>query len=171
MAVVNTKATAITNADALPVDKTSPHLTHGRLREAVGTVEAAAGDSIGSTLRMARVPSWARISDIGLLNDALGLNVTGDIGLYRTAADGGAVVDADLFASLVDLNTARQGAPADVTTEATATNIDKIEKRLWELLGLTEDPKIMYDVVVTIAGAAVVSAGTVSLKVRYVDGT
>jgi len=171
MAVVNTKATVISNADNAPVKMSAPYLAHGRLREAVGTVEAAAGDSIGSTFRFARVSSSWRVSDIGLLNDALGAAVTGDIGLYKTAADGGAVVDADLFASLVDLNTARQGAPLDVTTEATATNIDKIEKRLWELLGLTSDPKIMYDVVLTVAGAAVVSAGTISLKVRYTDGT
>lgn len=167
MAVVNTKATVVTNGDASPVDLSAPYLIHGRVREVVGTAEAANGDSIGSTYRLGRVWSGSRISQILLMCDAI-TTCAGDIGLYKTAADGGAVVDADFFASAQSLATALTGT--DVTHESGVFDIANVEKRLWEALGLSSDPKIWYDIVVTLTAAAG-SAGTISLKTRYTDGT
>jgi len=57
-----------------------------------------------------------------------------------------------------------------VTHESGVFDVANIEKRLWEALGLSADPKIWYDIVVTLTAAAG-SAGTISLKTRYVDGT
>lgn len=166
-AVVNTKSTVVTNADATPVDLSGAYLIHGRLREVVGTVEAANGDSIGSTYRLGRVWSGSRVAEVLLSCDAI-TTCAGDVGLYDTAANGGAVVDADLFASAQSLAAALNDS--NVTHESGVFNIDDVEKRLWEALGLTEDPKKWYDVVVTLTAAAG-SAGTISLKTRYVDGT
>ena len=167
MAVVNTKANVVTNGDATPVDLSSGFLSNGRLREVIGTLEAVSGDSIGSTYRLGRVFSSVRVSQVLLKCDAI-TTCAGDVGIYKTAADGGAVVSAALFASAQSLASALTGT--DVTHESGTFGVDAVEKQLWQALGLTADPKIWYDVVVTLTAAAA-SAGTVSLAVRYVDGT
>lgn len=167
MATENLKSTAVTNGDATPTDQTGAYLARGRLREDVGIVEGAGGDA-ASTYRFVRLPSSARVSEVWFACDDLGVGVTLDIGLYRTAADGGAVVDADLFASAIDVATAAV-AWTQIINESGVVNIDDSEKRLWEMLGLTADPQIMYDVVGTSGVAA--ATGTMALRVRYVDGT
>lgn len=167
MAAENLKSTAVTNADATPVDMTGAYLQHGRLRESVAIVEAAGGDA-GSTYRFCRIPSSARVSALFFACDDLGTGLTLDIGLYKTAADGGAVVDADFFASALDVATAAL-AEANLLHESGVVNIDDSEKRIWEALGLTEDPKISYDITAVSASAA--ATGTMKVRVQYVDGT
>jgi hypothetical protein len=163
----NIKSTVITNADATPVDMSAAYLSHGRLREAVGVVEAAGGDA-GSTYRFVRVWSGWRISELIFASDDLTGTGVMDVGVYQTAENGGAVVDIDLFASDIDVSGAAV-AETSILRESTEINIDESEKRLWELLGLTEDPKRWYDIVGTSGTAAV--TGTMMLKCRYVDGT
>ncbi len=165
MAVANTKSTYITNADATPPTLTNSHIANGLLHEVVGTVETLAADDAGSVYRLCRVPSNARISSILLGTDAITGATASDVGVYRTAADGGAVVDADLFATDVDIST---GAIAftEVILEATATDIVKVEKQLWDLAGMTSDPSGFLDIAVTVND--VTAAGTISMKVKYV---
>lgn len=163
MAEANTKSTAVTNADATPAELTGPHIAEGRLRESVGTVEVAAADDNNSVYRFFRVHSSWRISSLELLNDAIQSGTTYDIGLHEIAAAGGAAKDADLFGTDVDMTSARV-APTDVLFEA--LNIDKIEKRIWEMLGETEDPDRWYDLTMTgqVAGSG---AGTISMRGRF----
>lgn len=163
MAVANTKSTAVSNRDNRIL--ADGHLTKGMVLEAVGTVEVAAADDDTSVYRLGRFRSSDRISQLLIANDAITGGTVYDFGLYRTASDGGAVVSVELFASNVDLSSA--AALRDLLYEATPTNIDKIEKRLWELLGLSADPQVDYDLCAT--GATVGSgAGTISAIVRYV---
>lgn len=164
MAVVVTKTTAITNRDAQPKVKTIGHLTKGELFEACGTVELTNGDSIGSTLIFASIPSNARVSQILLSCDGGNTTGTANIGIYQTTENGSAVVDADLFASAQALTSALINS--DVTHESGVYGIDDVEKELWEALGLSEDPKRFYDVVATLTAASD-AADTVSMKVRY----
>lgn len=169
MAVVTTKSGPITNRDATPQVKNSSQVEGGLLRESVGTAEAANGDSIASKYIMASVPSNARISQVLLSCDAI-TTCAGDVGVYRSTADGGAVVDADFFASAQSLAVALVNS--DVTHEADAADagsgfgLADTEKPLWQALGLTSDPGVMYDIAVTLTAAAG-SAGTISAKVRY----
>jgi hypothetical protein len=167
MATEALKSGAITNRDATPQVKNSSFLEGGLLRESVGTVEMTTAD-LGSTYRMLQVPSNCRISQLLLFSDDVGTTGLIDIGVYRTTADGGAVVDQDFFASAVDIKTAALNS-SDVTYEAAtaAGQIDDIEKPLWQQLGLTADPSLMYDVVITSTEAAS-AGGTLSLRVRYV---
>ena len=165
MAVVNTKSALITNADATPVDLNPYYQSRGVLREAVSTLEAVSGDSIGSTYRMVRLWSGWRLSSLLLDCDAI-TTCAADIGLYRTAADGGAVVDADFFASAQSLATALNNS--DVTNESGIVDIANKGKRLWEQLGLTSDPGLWYDVVLTLTAAAG-SAGTVTARARFAE--
>ena len=107
MAVVNTTTTAIASADA-----TGTKFARAGEPEVVkvGTVEVASGDSIGSTLRLIRVPSNMRITSLELSSDAI-TSAAADIGVYDISANGSAVVDADQFGSAVSLP-----PPQDQTT-------------------------------------------------------
>lgn len=162
MAVVNTKATAISNADATPLVITNRIITRGPVFAACGTVEVAAADDDTSVFRFVRVPSNARVISILRSNDAITAGTSYDIGLYQTAQNGGAVASATVFANVVDLSS----AGAQVESRFENSNIDTIEKRLWELLGLTADPRVDYDIAMT-ANTVGTAAGTISLEVRY----
>lgn len=166
MAVANTKSTHITNADATPPVLTNGFIANGILHEAVGTVETLAADDAASVYRLVRVPSNARITRVLLASDAITGASASDVGVYRTAVDGGAVVDADWFATDVDISSAT--AFTDVVLEATATDIAKVEYRLWEMFPATfsTDPMCFFDIAVTVND--VTAAGTISMKVSYV---
>jgi len=166
MGVVNTKSNIVTNADATPPTRTSVNLRHGRLREQVATVEVAAADDDTSVFRLFRAHTSWRISEILLYNDALTGGTSFDLGAHKTAKDGGAVIDVDAFGAAIDLSSARTTAgPLNALTEA--MNIDKIEKMLWEVLGLTSDPDIEVDITLT-ANTIGSGAGTISAVMRYV---
>lgn len=173
MAVVTTKSTAVTAGDTLPQTNTAQKIHGGRLRESLGVLEAVSGDSIASVYRLVRINSGDRISQVLLSCDAI-TTCAGDVGIYDVAAvNAGAVVDADFFASAQSLATALVNT--DVTHEADAADagagfgLADVEKPLWQALGLAADPGKQYDIAVTLTAAAG-SAGTVALKVQYVDG-
>ena len=167
MAIANTNSLAIANRDGAPRIASPAHLVRGPLFEAVGAVEVAAGDDNGSVYRFARLRSSDRVSEIRLWADAITGGTAFDVGLYRTAAEGGAAVDDDLFGSAIDLSGGVAGV--DVTFESASTDIAKVEKRIWELLGLSADPQLDYDLALT--GDTVGSAaGSVSLRVRFTGG-
>jgi hypothetical protein len=165
MAVVAVKSTLVTNADALPAVLNSPRVDGGFERIEVATAAITSGDSIASTYRMFRVPSNAVMTDLRIYSPDIGTTTISDIGLYRTAKDGGAVQDADFFASAVSL---KDGAlnGTDVLHEAAVFTIDNSGKELWEALGLTSDPSVFYDVALTLTAAAD-ATGTVKLIGRY----
>lgn len=167
MAVELISATPISNADAGIF--TNANVIRGILKEAVGKCEVDSAASIDSIYRLNRVPSNARISQVLLSCDAI-TSGAGDIGVYKTAHDGGAVVDVDHFASAQSIATAL--VHSDITHEADpadgAAGFGKAdtEKMLWESLGLTTDPKIEYDIAITLTAAAT-AAGTLGLKTRF----
>jgi len=163
MAVVAVKSTLITNADATPVVFNSPRVDGGPERVAVATAAITSGDDIASTYRMFRVPSNAVMTDLKIYSPDIGTTTIADIGLY--AADGGAVVDADFFASAVSL---KDGAlnGTDVLHEAAVFTIANSGKELWSALALSSDPGVFYDVTLTLTAAAD-ATGTVKLLGRY----
>jgi hypothetical protein len=126
------------------------------------TLEMTSGEEANSVYRFVSIKSGSRLDKLEIACDAMS-GLTGvDIGLYRTAADGGAVVDQDLIATAVDLSSALPFT--EKTFEATATNISKCEKRIWELVsGLTADPIVEYDICLTALQAP--PSGTVSMRV------
>jgi hypothetical protein len=168
MAVVNVKSTVITNADSTTYTLNRKGLEAGIVKVARGTVETTNGDDIASVYRFCRLPSRARIVGIQLWSDDIGTTTIADFGLYRTAADGGAVVDADAFASAVSL---KDGAVAGtwIHHESAVYGVEDVEQQLWQIAGLSTDPNVMYDVCATLTAAAD-AAGTISLIVLYTDG-
>ena len=168
MAVVNTKSTLVTNADASQQSLASQLVDGGRLREKIATLETVSGNSSTSTYRFFRVHSSHRVSKLILDSDDIGTTTIADFGLYDIAANGGAVVDADFFASAVSL---KDGALAntDITHESGVVDLPNYGKALWEQLGLSADPKKFYDVAATLTADAD-AAGTITLRLFYVDG-
>lgn len=166
MAVVTVKSGVLTNRDASPQVFSNPALQASFLREQVGVLELASGDSIASLLKFFSIPSNARLSQLLLFCDDVGTTGAMDLGLYRTTKDGGAVVDADFFGSAIVLSGGALNG-VDITHESTVYDIDDLEKMIWQALGLTEDPQTFYDVVGTLTTASD-AAATVGLKGRWV---
>jgi hypothetical protein len=158
MAVNAYKTNAITNLDAQPIVRANPWVHGGNAKQFAGTVEAVTGDSIGSTYRFFRIGSWVRPISFVLFCDAI-TSAAADLGLYRTASDGGAVVSQALFGSAVSIASA---ITTGTNIRFEQDDIANVEKRVWELLGLSADPNLEYDVALTLTAAATAS-GTISL--------
>lgn len=169
MATVSLSSTQITNRDASPRVRSASRIVKAQLYSSIGTLETSAADDIGSKYNLCSVPSNARMSRLLLSCDSLGTAGAADIGLYQTTENGGAVVDADFFASAQSLTSAL--AQSDVMLEANGANAsigkDDLEKPLWEIIGLSEDPKRDYDIVMTLT-TATIDAGTVTMEALYV---
>ncbi len=161
MAIVNAKTASINTEDLAGETVASA----GRpMFTKVATIEVAASDDNGSTFRLMRLPGAAILTSLELASDALGTSASYDLGVYDLAANGGAVVDADEFASA--LNLASAVAWTNVLEEAVATDISKIGQPLWQRLGFAADPGKSFDIVAT-ANTAGDAAGTLSLRARY----
>ena len=154
------KTLSITNLDATPILRANPWVHGGNSKQFIGTVEAVTADDTASTYRFFRIGSWMRPVSLTLFNDALGAGSAIDLGLYRTAADGGAFVSQALFASAVSLVTANT-VGQELRFEA--DDLANAEKRIWELLGLSNDPNLEYDVTAKVQ-TAITAGGTISLR-------
>lgn len=169
MGVVANKSTNITNMDKSLVVQAPAYQNHGRLRESIDVASIASGDSANSTYRVLRVFSSYRISDLLVDAPDIGTTTTADIGLYDIEANGGAVIDANFFATALDLKAAAI-ANTNAVHQSGVVAVADYAKPLWQQLGLTVDPKKFYDIALTLVGAAD-AAGAVALRVRYVDGS
>lgn len=158
MAVVNTNSANVAAALAAGAERVFPG---HKLHHFNGQVEAANGDSIGSTYRLATIPSNFVPIKLELAWDALGGTCAADVGIYEMGASG-AVVDADEFASGVSLVNA--GAWTSELEESGAADIAKMGQPLWQRLGLTAQPVPgkSYDIVATLTAASA-AAGTVAM--------
>jgi hypothetical protein len=167
MAVVNTKATIVSNSDATPKVMNPQILQNAPVREQVATVEVMAADDNNSTYRLARVHTSWRISELTLFNDAIASGTDFDLGLFRTAEDGGAAVDDNAYADQISLASASLTGTQLLFEAGSAKGVEKIEEPIWKDAGYTSDPGYWLDVVLTgfVVGTA---TGTVSLRTRYV---
>lgn len=169
MAVVDRNSNVIANAVATPKVINQPAIGgEAILRERAGLITCAADDTQASVHRFVRVPSNARISQ--LLFSTADASSAGavDIGVYQTAENGGAVVDADLFASALDLS----GGPMqnlDVTYESGQYSFAESVQPLWQVLGLSADSQRDYDIAATITTTYNGAGTTQVLKARYVQ--
>lgn len=127
---------------------------HGRVRSLHDTVEITAGDSIGSTYYLAKLPSNCRIEPGSKIYfDAIGTGATLDIG------DANSV---DALATDIDI------AAAGSANVLEAVDIADYGKYLWELLGYEKDPGGQIDLTFTLAGAAATNSGTLTLALLYI---
>jgi hypothetical protein len=170
MGVVTVKSGPITNRDASPRVLSNAGVAAGALKGFLATVEAANGDSIASKYIMGSIPSNARGDKVKLYCDAI-TSGAADIGIYKSTADGGAVVDVDFYASAQSIAAAittgtEMQHEADATDAGAGFGLADLEKPLWQRLGLTSDPSLTYDIALTLT-AATTAAGTIALRVEF----
>lgn len=175
MAVVNTVSTTLSNIVASP-PVANPSTKQGRLRFKSETVAVAAADDDTSTFRFFRVKSSDSIKSLRLICTAITGGTDYDCGLYTIA--GGAVVDADLYADGFSVATAAPAVPPTAAAnggielrfgDASTAVPGDVNNRVWEDLGLTSDPNLEYDVVIT-ANTVGTAAGTLTLIMEYSAG-
>jgi hypothetical protein len=173
MAVVALKSTVITNATAQPVVPNSASNCAGKVMESQALFTVTSGNTVASTYRLFPIKSSDRVSRIHFYSPDIGTASTLDIGLYDKLdhPNGGTVVDADFFASALDIHSGALNG-VDITFEAAAAGglIANAEKRIWEALGLTADPCKEYHVTATLATADSDGTGTCLLRMQYVPG-
>lgn len=153
-------ASDYTTLDSIPGYADAGTASRVRVARFPITVLSGRNFASGDIIRMGTLRSGDRILDIRVGNEQFPASTTVDIGLYLTNGrfHDGAVVDADLFASALDLNTARTAALVSVFGENFATSTvgaHDAGKYLWQLadLGaatLTADPKVEYDLALTL---------------------
>lgn len=146
MAVVAVNSSLMANVYATPSIPNPSYSDGSRANKQVAVVNVGLTDSAGSIYRMVRVNSNDLATDILINNQALGTGGLMGVGLYRTVPDGGQVVNATLFAAALSVATAVL-TPVNVrfNTLTAATTA----QRIWELLGLSADPQLAYDLCLT----------------------
>lgn len=162
MAVVDIKSTPVSNAEATPPTITKTTYVGGNLQRSCGKAEIAAADDDGSVYRLAsRIPSNASIASLKVFNDAIAGGTDFDIGVRlcsEDAVNGVTTVSGgdNLFADAISLATA-----STTGTEVLYENnsIDNIGKPIWELLSLTTDPAVKYDIVAVSTTNGTVAGG------------
>lgn len=161
------KSTWITNATATPKVFTDAIKSTSKLQEAIGIATVSATQASGDIIRFCRVPSNARVSQVLLSTGDATTAGAMDIGVYQTEDNGGAVVDADLFASALALT----GGPfsnSDQTHESGQFTYAESGMPLWQVLGLSADSNREYDICGTVTTTGDGMDTTQILKVRYV---
>ena len=159
-------STLISNRAATPRVANDPW-NNARIKSTgPGIVEVSTAEDVADELRFFRVHSNAVIKQVLLSCDAVAVGGAIDVGIYQTDDNGGAVVDADHFASATVVTSAL--VDSNIAHESGIYGIEDKDKPLWEALGLSEDSNTWYDVVGTIT-TDMGGAGTIVLEVTYVD--
>ena len=164
MAVVTVKSTQITNRDAVPRVNSNARSFAGTIEHATGACAITSGDSTGSKYLFCSVPSKAKPISVRVSAPDIGTTTTFDLGLYRTTADGGAVVSVAFFKAAVNVNSGAIAKSEQVN--GNVVTLANAEKVIWEHLALASDPNVTYDVVGTLVGAAD-GTGTVQVEIDY----
>jgi hypothetical protein len=165
--MANLTSTLIANTNATPKVLNSANAgAAGAVLNTYAQVAVTTSEVSTNVLRIVRVPSNARAISVRASCTALGGSCAGDVGLYRNADDGGAVLDADFFGSAVSFVSAL--AAAEQLNESGVNTPILQGQPLWQALGLTSDPRTTFDVAVTLT-ANVASAGNLGLSVSYVQ--
>jgi len=165
--MANVNSTWITNAVATPRVFTNSNQSVGQVFSAKSIATVSATQSSGDTIRLVRVPSNARIDAVLLTTGDATTAGAINIGVWQTADNGGAVVDADLFASALALT----GGPftnSDQTWESGEYTYAESCLPLWQVLGLTADSNREYDIVAEVSTTGNGMGTTMALEVRYV---
>lgn len=162
------KGTAITNREASPRVLNNPGLGVGAVEKCAWgfLLSVPAALSATSIIRLVQVPSNVIVTDLRFTS---GIQAAGalDIGVYRSNANGGAVISAAFFGSAVGVTAASLNV--DVLNESGTNTVAKQAQPLWQALGLTTDPKQDFDLALTITTDVTTGLQPVALRARFVQ--
>ena len=133
-----------------------------------GKVQAANGDPLNTILRHGSIPSNMIMRDLKLSCEAMGAGATINVGAYYTEdhPQTGAVIDADFFASAVDISAALK--KVSILNESGTNTLDKQEQPLWQALGLAADPICKIDICSTVVGP-IAADGDILLEIESAE--
>lgn len=164
------KSTAITNLDATPILIASPgEGGWGVSRRNEGYVTTLAGDATGSTYRLVRFPTNAKIKAVDFESAAQGAG-TIDLSVYYSdstvdgtaAAKQGLVIPttgSQFFAAAI--NCASAVGITNETNQAGNNAINLRQKPMWSALGLTSDPGGYFDLVAVVGATAITTGAAI----------
>ena len=182
MSVFNVKSAVIRNRDASPPLLSNPEVAQGLAKVVLGVNNTGHfGTDLseaGGAIRLITIPSNARLQSLEYAAGDLGTSALDITVWYPTeipqgganapaATNEAAVVSSSTFLGNIS------GTDTSVAwTEAYGANvtptITRYVRPLWDMVGLTTDPKIDLDLGFTIR-TAVVQNGYVGLRAVYVD--
>jgi hypothetical protein len=142
------------------------------LRQIDGYLTATTGKTAGSVYRLCRVPSNAKVKHVRACIDAGVTTLDVDIGVYYATdqftlpALAGTVIDADFFASAVDLHAII--TLTDYVFESTTYVASKRQQPLWQAVGLSADPGGYLDICMTNTSTTS-GAPVLAMEVEYVE--
>ena len=169
------KSTVITNLDANPVTRnTAGEGAHGSMYSVSGFATVSASMAAGSTYRLVRVPSNAKMQSLLFESQAQGAGKF-QLGIYPSdsATDGtnaaapGTATDVKFFSD--DIDCASAVVPTEKIFGTGGSNTpDKRNKQLWDAAGLSTDPGGFFDIVATVHTTDVTTGtGKIWVQARY----
>lgn len=171
------KSTPITNLDSVPVvPNTTGEGGPGYLRSVDGFVTTVAADAAGSTYRLVRLPSNAKVKSVFLESEAQAAGAVNMSVYYSdSTSDGTSPANQGLivpttgdqfFASDVSVASA---VATDVTNESGNYPMSKRSLPFWSALGLTSDPGGFFDIVAVVHTTAITTgAARLGTRATYV---
>lgn len=181
MATSALKSAAITNLDAIPLSYASAgEGAAARVQSIEGFVTANTGDAAGSTYRMVRLPTNAKVKKVELRAACVTAGAADvNVAFSDSTTDG---TDAYLQGTIPQVSAANNklfgaaqsltggiNVPADLTF-ANATNFPAGSRMqpLWQVLGFNSDPGGMFDILLVVT-TAVTTGGAVAVRVEYAE--
>lgn len=158
-------STEATNHKSVGGTKNPTTATEGNLRVSSATYAVAAADNDGDIYCMVPIRSNWSLKAIRVYNDAVTGGTSYDLGIYTTAATP-VVVDADAYASAIDMSSARTSAPLDAAFQA--RNITAINNKVWQDAGLSADSGAWYWLALT-ANTVGTAAGDITIVIEYTE--
>lgn len=144
------------------LDKNNFQLNGARSRITVDTIAKASDDGNGSVFYLGNpLPSNAVIHRIELDFDAITSATDVDLGFYETVSAGAAVIVKDCLLDGQSLATATKGVDA-----YTKPAIENKHKPIYEIAGLTADPKKLMQTALTLNTAGN-SVGDIRILIEY----
>lgn len=160
------KSTMITELDAHTIQSTDKF--GGTLCRVAASHAKAGGQSTNDIYPLLRLWTGWTIDSFVFATAAWGSSGVVEIGCYDTAENGGAVIDADCFASALDVSAAI--ARIDLLMESAVIDYDEINNTLRDLLGIAATvPHKWVDLCLTATHIGASQAAKFAAIVRYVE--
>lgn len=129
------------------------------------TFEIAAADDDGSVYKIAQIPANLIPLQLEMNSDAIAGATSYDFGFYKENGD---VADKDVLMAAHDINAGfARGSELDLMHDLA---IDKVGKKVWEILGLTVNTKEENYILAFTANTVGTAAGTISVRGLFVQG-
>ncbi len=172
------KSTLITNRDANPKVLTDGAVSGGQMSMSYGFIYTGASDAAGTNYKMVQVPSSARLSSLGFINTTLGNSSSIDTTVWyptTVPSGGGAFLAQSVAATVISSSCFKTAILGDTTNAtyleliSTANTLNYPQYRelpLWQVVGLTSDPEIEFDIGFSVR-VAVATAGYIGLNATY----